>query len=120
MEDDRIDRLARAVCGVAYDGSEILWDSILDVVDTYTARSLYRTLKCLVDGGEYIAAMNIVIGLFDLCEVAIPNQVDTCNQSPALMRMFLDEFLEESDEFLFVEELSKLSDQLDSQENSGV
>jgi hypothetical protein len=118
MEDDRIDRLARAVRGVAYDGSEILWDSILDVVDTHTARSFYRALKCLTDGGEYVAAMSIVIGLFDLCEMAIPNQVAACDMSPALTRMFLDEFLEESDELLFDEELAELNSQLDSEENS--
>jgi hypothetical protein len=108
MEDDHIHWLARAVRDIAYNSSERLWDAVLEVTDTDAARSFYRALKRLVDGGEYPTAMSVVTGLFHLCEMEVPLPVETCCQAPALMQMFLEEFLTESDEFLFDREFMEL------------
>jgi hypothetical protein len=120
IEDGRIEYLARAVREAAFDGVDILWTAILEDLDTSVARSFYRAVKLLTDGGELDAAMDIVTGLFDLCALDLPAQVDACRLSPGLKRMFLDEFLEETDEYLFDQELSELyADQNDSSRSGG-
>jgi hypothetical protein len=118
-EDDRIERLARAVDEVAYDGAENLWSAVMETADLETARSFYRAVKLLADGGDLSAAMNIVTGLFDLCEMAVPDRVEACRVSPGLMQMFLEGFLDSTDEYLLDRALSELSDCLDSGEKPG-
>jgi hypothetical protein len=51
--------------------------------------------------------------------MAVPDRVEACRVSPGLMQMFLEEFLDSTDEYLLDRALSELSDCLDSGEKPG-
>ena len=96
----KIRRLADTVRQTAHKSVETLWGAALDVLDMDTARCFEQALTALVELGNHSKAMGMMAGLFTLCGVKITMDFVACQKYPAVMRMFLLEFLAETDEYL--------------------
>ena len=101
-------RLADIVRQMAHESAESLWDAALDVLDMDTARCFEQALTALVELGNHSKAMGMMAGLFTLCGVKITMDVVACQKYPAVMRMFLLEFLAETDEYLTDRDIAEL------------
>jgi len=101
--------LADMVRQTAYESAESLWDAALDVLDMDTARCFEQALTALVELRNYDKAMGMTAGLFALCGVEIGMDVVACQKYPAVMRMFLVEFLAETDEYLTDRDIAELT-----------
>ena len=104
----KIRRLSDTVRQTAHESVETLWGAALDVLDMDTARCFERALTALVELGNHSKAMGMVAGLFTLCGVKITMDVVACQEYPAVMRMFLLEFLVETDEYLTDRDIAEL------------
>lgn len=108
MAQDKMRQLADTVREAAYESVESLWSAVLDVVDMDTAQCFEQALAALLELRNYNEAMGMVTGLFALCEVEITAGIVACQKYPALMRMFLTEFLAETGEYLNDRDISEL------------
>ena len=100
--------LADMVRQAAYESAESLWGAALDMLDMDTARCFEQALTALVELRNYSKAMGMVAGLFVLCGAEITMDVVACQKYPTLMRMFLVEFLAETDEYLTDRDIAEL------------
>ncbi len=100
--------LADMVRQTAYESAESLWSGLLDEADMDTAHCFEQALTALVELRNYGKAMGMVAGLFALCGAEITMDVVACQKYPALMRMFLLEFLAETDEYLTDRDIAEL------------
>ena len=71
-------------------------------------RCFEQALTALVELRNYSKAMGMVAGLFVLCGAEITMDVVACQKYPTLMRMFLVEFLTETDEYLTDRDIAEL------------
>lgn len=108
MMQDKMRQLADKVREAAYESAENLWSAILDVVDMDTAQCFEQALAALLELRNYDKAMGMVTGLFALCGVEITAGIVACQKYPALMRMFLAEFLAETGEYLNDRDIAEL------------
>lgn len=108
MTQDKMRQLADKVREAAYESVESLWSAILDVVDMDTAQCFEQALAALLELRNYDKAMGMVTGLFALCGVEITAGIVACQKYPALMRMFLAEFLAETGEYLNDRDIAEL------------
>lgn len=108
MTQDKMRQLADKVREAAYESVESLWSAILDVVDMDTAQCFEQALASLLELRNYDKAMGMVTGLFALCGVEITAGIVACQKYPALMRMFLAEFLAETGEYLNDRDIAEL------------
>ena len=108
MTQDKMRQLADKVREAAYESVESLWSAILDVVDMDTAQCFEQALTALLELRNYDKAMGMVTGLFALCGVEITAGIVACQKYPALMRMFLAEFLAETGEYLNDRDIAEL------------
>lgn len=108
MTQDKMRQLADKVREAAYESAESLWNAVLDVVDMDTAQCFEQALAALLELRNYDKAMGMVTGLFALCGVEITAGIVACQKYPALMRMFLAEFLAETGEYLNDRDIAEL------------
>ena len=108
MTQDKMRQLADKVREAAYESVERLWSAVLDVVDMDTAQCFEQALAALLELRNYDKAMGMVTGLFALCGVEITAGIVACQKYPALMRMFLAEFLAETGEYLNDRDIAEL------------
>ena len=108
MTQDKMRQLADKVREAAYESVESLWSAVLDVVDMDTAQCFEQALAALLELRNYDKAMGMVAGLFALCGVEITAGIVACQKYPALMRMFLAEFLAETGEYLNDRDIAEL------------
>lgn len=108
MTQDKMRQLADKVREAAYESVESLWSAILDVVDMDTVQCFEQALAALLELRNYDKAMGMVTGLFALCGVEITAGIVACQKYPALMRMFLAEFLAETGECLNDRDIAEL------------
>lgn len=108
MTQDKMRQLADKVREAAYESVESLWSAVLDVVDMDTAQCFEQALAALLELRNYDKAMGMVTGLFALCGVEITAGIVACQKYPALMRMFLAEFLAETGEYLNDRDIAEL------------
>lgn len=108
MTQDKMRQLADKVREAAYENAESLWSAILDVVDMDTAQCFEQALAALLELRNYDKAMGMVAGLFALCGLEITAGIVACQKYPALMRMFLAEFLAETGEYLNDRDIAEL------------
>ena len=92
--------LSDMVRQTAYESAESLWSGVLDTVDMDTARCFEQALTALMERGSCDKAMGMVTGLYALCGTEITMDIVACQGHPALIRMFLAEFLAETGEYL--------------------
>lgn len=108
LTQDKMRQLADKVREAAYESTESLWSAVLDVVDMDTAQCFEQALAALLELRNYDKAMGMVTGLFALCGVEITAGIVACQKYPALMRMFLAEFLAETGEYLNDRDIAEL------------
>lgn len=108
MTQDKMRQLADKVREAAYESAGSLWSAVLDVVDMDTAQCFEQALAALLELRNYDKAMGMVTGLFALCGVEITAGIVACQKYPALMRMFLAEFLAETGEYLNDRDIAEL------------
>lgn len=105
---DKMQQLADKVREAAYESAERLWNAVLELVDMDTALCFEQSLAALLEFKSYDKAMGMVTGLFALCGTEITAGIVACQKYPALMRMFLAEFLAETGEYLNDRDIAEL------------
>ena len=97
----RIEKLADEVRSAAYKSMEALWSAFLEVGELEMLRATEKALRLLVSHGDYTGAMKLLEGIYALVEIAPAEDSTDCQQYPALAQMFMEEFLAESEDFIF-------------------
>ena len=100
--------LSDMVRQTAYESAESLWSGVLDTVDMDTARCFEQAVTVLMGCGSYDKAMGMITGLYTLCGTEITMDIVACQRHPALIRMFLTEFLAETGEYLTNRDIAEL------------
>ena len=78
-----------------------MWNAFLEVGDLGMVRAMEKALRLLVSHGNYIGAMKVLEGIYAMVEIAPSENFTDCQQHPALAQMFMEEFLAESEDFIF-------------------
>ena len=111
-------KIADEVRHTAYECAEELWEAMLDVMDVRTARCFESALLRLLDRGDcddVDDAVGVMRGLYALCDMAVPGKVEDYKTRPALLRMFVDEFMTETNEYLYDRGASEQYFEIDDQ-----
>ena len=80
---------------------ESLWSAFLEVGELDMVRATEKALRLLASHGDYTGAMKMLEGIYALVEIAPSENFTDCQQYPALAQMFMEEFLGESEDFIF-------------------
>ena len=96
-----IEKLVNEFRNAAYESVESLWSAFLEVGDLDMVRATDTALRLLVSYGDHIKAMKLLEGIYALVEIAPPEIFTACQRYPAPSQMFMEEFLAESDGFIF-------------------
>ena len=96
-----IEKLVEKVRNAAHKSVEDLWSAFLEVGDLDMVRATDAALRLLVSSGDHTKAMKLLEGIYALVEIAPTEDFTYCQQYPALAQMFMEDFLAESDEFIF-------------------
>lgn len=99
--EDRIEKLIGEVRSAASKSTRALWNAFLEVGDLDMVRAMEKALRLLVSHGNYIGAMKVLEGIYAMVEIAPSENFTDCQQHPALAQMFMEEFLAESEDFIF-------------------
>ena len=97
----RIEKLADEVRSAAYKSMEALWSAFLEVGELDMVRATEKALRLLVSHGDHTGAMKVLEGVYALVEIEPSKDFTDCQQYPALAQMFMEEFLAESEDFIF-------------------
>ena len=97
----RIEKLADEVRSAAYKSVEGLWSAFLEVGELDMVQATEKALRLLVSHGDCTGAMKVLEGVYALVEIAPSENFTDCQQYPALAQMFMEEFLAESEDFIF-------------------
>ena len=93
-------RLEKKVRKLAYDCSEEAWTGLLENPGPEAAKALQRAMQALAGYGDYSKAMDVLKALYAISEQEMPADVAAWQQHPVLLKLFLDEFLTESEDYL--------------------
>ena len=96
-----IDKLAEEVRSAAYESATALWSAFLEVGELDAVHATGKALRLLVSHGDCTGAMKVLEGVYALVEIAPSEDFTDCQQYPALAQMFMEEFLAESEDFIF-------------------
>ena len=96
-----IEKLIEKIRCAANESTGDLWSAYLEVGEMDMVRATDAALRLLVNSGDHFKAMKLVEGIYALVEIAPPEIFTACQKYPALSQMFMEEFLAESDEFIF-------------------
>ena len=96
-----IEKLVEEVHIAAYKSMEGLWSAFLEVGELDMVQAAEKALRLLVSHGDYTGAMKMLEGIYALVEIAPSENFTDCQQYPALAQMFMEEFLSESEDFIF-------------------
>jgi len=97
----RIDSLCDEVRDTASESVTSLWNAILAVGELDMVRATEKALRLMTGHGDYIGAMKLLEGAYALAEIAPSENFTECQKHPALAQMFMEEFLAESEDFIF-------------------
>lgn len=97
----RIEKLADEVRSAAYESATALWSTFLEVGELDMVHATEKALRLLVSHGDHTGAMKLLEGIYALVEIAPSEDFTDCQQYPALAQMFMEEFLAESEDFIF-------------------
>ena len=97
----RIEKLADEVRSATYESTKVLWSAFLEVGELDMVRATEKALRLLVSHGDYTGAMKVLGGVYALMEIAPSEEFTDCQKYPALAQMFMEEFLAESEDFIF-------------------
>ena len=97
----RVEKLADEVRSAAQQSMEALWSAFLEVGELDMVRATEKALRLMVSHGDCTGAMKVLEGVYALVEIAPSEDFTDCQQYPALAQMFMEEFLAESEDFIF-------------------
>lgn len=97
----KIEKMVNEVRTAAYKSVEELWKAFLAVGGPDMVTATDKALRLVSNHSDYICAMKVLEGLYALAEIAPSEDFTVCQQYPALSQMFMDEFLAESEDFIF-------------------
>lgn len=97
----RIEKLANEVRNAAYESATALWSTFLEVGELDMVHATEKALRLMVSHGDHTGAMKVLEGVYALMEIAPSEDFTDCQKHPALAQMFMEEFLEESEDFIF-------------------
>lgn len=98
---NRIDKLCDEIRDTAYQGVEDLWSAFLEVGELDMVKATEKALRMMTSNGDYTGAMKVLEGIYALVEIAPSENFTDCQQHSALAQMFMEEFLSESEDFIF-------------------
>ena len=105
MKDQRnksaIDKLTDEVRSAAYESATALWSAFLEVGELDMVHATEKALRLMVSHGDHTGAMKLLEGVYALVEIAPSEDFTDCQKYPALAQMFMEEFLAESEDFIF-------------------
>lgn len=96
-------RLCENICAAARDSVATLWSAFLEVGELDMVRATEKALRLLVSHGDYAGAMKVLEGICALVEIAPSEDFTACQRHEPLSQMFMEEFLGESEDFIFDE-----------------
>ena len=96
-----IDKLAEEVRSAAYESATALWSAFLEVGELDAVHATEKALRLLVSHGDCTGAMKMLEGIYALVEIAPPEDFNDCQKYLTLAQMFMEEFLAESEDFIF-------------------
>lgn len=99
----RIEKLADEVRSAAYESATALWSAFLEVGELDMVHATEKALRLLVSHGDHTGAMKVLEGVYALAEVAPSEDFTDCQRYVPLSQMFMEEFLGESEDFIFDE-----------------
>lgn len=88
-------RLEEKVCEAACNCADVWLDPSMEA-----CRALMRAMETLADYGDYDRVLDILTGLYDLEDVDMPRETAFIQDRPELLKLFIDEFLMQSNEVL--------------------
>ncbi len=94
-------KLCEEVRSAARQSVEALWNTFLEVGELDMVRAAEKGLRLMTSNGDYTGAMKVLEGIYALSEIAPSEDFTECQQHPPLAQMFMEEFLSESDNFIF-------------------
>ena len=97
----RVEKLADEVRSAAQQSMEALWSAFLEVGELDMMRATEKALRLMVSQGDCTGAMKVLEGVYALVEIAPSEDFTDCQKYPALAQMFMEEFLAESEDFIF-------------------
>ncbi len=97
----RIEKPANDVRRAAYSNTEALWSAFLWAGELSMVQATEKALRLMVGCGDCMGAMKVLEGVYALVEIAPSEDFTDCQQYPALAQMFMEEFLAESEDFIF-------------------
>ena len=98
-----IDKLTEEVYDAARKSMEALWSAFLEVGELDMVRATEKALRLLVSHGDCTGAMKVLEGVYALVEIAPSEDFTDCQRYVPLSQMFMEEFLGESEDFIFDE-----------------
>ena len=93
----RVEKLADEVRSTAQQSMEALWSAFLEVGELDMVRATEKALRLMVSHGDCTGAMKVLEGVYALVEIAPSEDFTNCQQA----QMFMEEFLAESEDFIF-------------------
>ena len=96
-----INKLCKEVRDAAYQSAACLWSAFLEVGELDMVRATERALSLMAGHGDYAGAMQVLESIYALVEIAPSEDFTDCQQYPALTQMFMEEFLAESEDYIF-------------------
>ena len=97
-----IEKLIEMVRSTAHKSVEDLWSAFLEVGDLDIVRAADAALRLLVSSGDHTKAMKLLEGIYALVEIAPTEDFTDCQQYSALSQMFMEDYLAESENFIFI------------------
>ena len=97
----RVEKLADEVRSTAQQSMEALWSAFLEVGELDMVRATEKTLRLMVSHGDCTGAMKVLEGVYALAEIAPSEDFTDCQRYVPLSQMFMEEFLGESEDFIF-------------------
>ena len=87
----------------ARDSVATLWSAFLEVGELDMVQATEKALRLLVSHGDCTGAMKVLEGVYALTEIAPSEDFTDCQRYVPLSQMFMEEFLGESEDFIFDE-----------------
>ena len=105
-----IKKLVEDISGAACKGIESLWSEFLEIGDLDMVRATDAALRFLTGSGDHVKAMKLLEAIYALTEQEPSREFTACQEYPVLSQMYMEEFLAESEQFIFDVSMDEMID----------
>ena len=92
-----VEDISKTVCK----SIESLWSEFLEMGDLDMVRATDAALRLLTGSGDHVKAMKLLEAIYALTEQKPSRGLTACQEYPVLSQMYMEEFLVESEQFIF-------------------